>query len=404
MFNSRFLTPVFLLMLCLGGAGALAQATLLTGEVEEARSALARAERESEAATKRARLLEAEARRVTEEAERTAREAAALAARIQEAEADISATEARNAIIAREQGELRAALAERQLPLIRLTAALQRLSRRPPILALLRPGSVRDTMHLRALLETMMPEVERRTIALRADIARGRALERQASAAAARLRAEEAELAQRKRALAAVETRQRLASRRASGVANREADRALALAEEVRTLGELVDEFGRQGETREQLAQLPGPLLRPQRPEASEVIEATVAATASEFDRYILPLTGRLVAGFGDAIDGRPQSRGIVLAARPNAQAVAPAPGRVAFASRYRGYGHIVIIEHPGGWTTLVTGLARLDTAVGDNLVEGSPLGQTGPGDPIVTVELRREGEPVNPLQFVQSL
>jgi septal ring factor EnvC (AmiA/AmiB activator) len=117
-----------------------------------------------------------------------------------------------------------------------------------------------------------------------------------------------------------------------------------------------------------------------------------------------MPLAGRLLAGFGEEMEGSARSRGISLAARPGAQAVSPAPGRVAFAGPYRGYGRIVIIEHDGGWTTLVTGLAQLDAAVGAELVAGSPLGITGPGEPRVTVELRHNGEPVNPLQFLRPL
>jgi murein hydrolase activator len=50
----------------------------------------------------------------------------------------------------------------------------------------------------------------------------------------------------------------------------------------------------------------------------------------------------------------------------------------------------------------LVTGLAKLDASVGDELVAGSPIGITGPGEPLVTLELRRFGEPVNPLQYLQ--
>jgi septal ring factor EnvC (AmiA/AmiB activator) len=120
----------------------------------------------------------------------------------------------------------------------------------------------------------------------------------------------------------------------------------------------------------------------------------------------MLPVSGRLVSGFGETQQlGGPRVRGIALSTRAGAQLVAPAAGRVAFAGPYRGYGNIVIIEHPGGWTSLVTGLARLDTSVGAQLLAGSPLGIAtvtgGAAQPVVTVELRRDGVPVNPLEFV---
>jgi len=107
------------------------------------------------------------------------------------------------------------------------------------------------------------------------------------------------------------------------------------------------------------------------------------------------------VAGFGAAQDGGASS-GITLAPRPGAQVVSPAAGRVVFAGPYRGYGRIAIIDHDGGWTSLVTGLSRLDVRVGDRLVGGSPLGVAGPGQPAISLELRRDGKPVNPLQFIR--
>jgi septal ring factor EnvC (AmiA/AmiB activator) len=81
---------------------------------------------------------------------------------------------------------------------------------------------------------------------------------------------------------------------------------------------------------------------------------------------------------------------------------VAPAAGRVVFAGPYQGYGTIVIIEHGGGWTSLVTGLSVLDTRVGRDLVAGSPLGQAGPVRPVLSLELRKDGNPVNPLDFLK--
>ena len=107
------------------------------------------------------------------------------------------------------------------------------------------------------------------------------------------------------------------------------------------------------------------------------------------------------MTGFGASTAGGRPSRGIVLFARGGAQVVAPAEGRVAFAGPYSGYGRIVIVEHEGGWTSLVTGLARLDVDPGELLVAGSPLGVVEPSVGTVRLELRRGGEPVNPLRYL---
>ena len=396
---------IMALLLAFAGAAALAQQALIDGDVHMAEAERAQAWKDSEAARQRAEQLEAEARKVNQAAERTAREAAALAARIQQAEADIAGHRANIRLIGRERVQLQARLAERQQPVMRLTAALQRLSRRPPALALLRPGSVRDTMYMRALLETMLPEVHRRTAALRAEIARGRALERRARLASGELRGSQALLRGRRQQLATIESRQRLASRAASSVADRENDRALALAERARDLGDLVDVLDDAGALRAELARLPGPILRPLRPEESQVMADMALPVAGQGPgRYLMPVSGRLVTGFGEAVAGAPRSRGIAMSTRPGAQVVSPADGRVAFAGPYRGYGNIVIIEHADGWTTLVTGMAQLDARVGASLVAGSPIGMAGPHAPVVTVELRQGGNPVNPLAYIRPL
>lgn len=371
---------------------------------EEAREALEQARREGAAAHVRAAALEVEAARAGEEADRTSREAAAAAARIQEAQAIIAAREADIHLIDRQREDLRADLARRQQPVVRLTAALQRLSRRPLALSLLRPGSLKDTVHMRAMLDTMLPEVQRRTAALRGEIDRGKALRDKAFASVQSLRQEQEELGRRRQALAALETRQRLDLRKTSGTADREAERALALAEEARDLDGLTERLGEAGALRDQLAQLPGPVMRPANPQAAQValIEQSPSATPSSAPSFQMPVQGRLIAGFGASSPGIPRSQGIALAARAGAQAIAPAAGRVAFAGPYRGYGSIVIIDHGSGWTSLVTGLAQIDTGVGRSVVAGSPLGIAGPGRPVISLELRHQGKPVNPLDFAR--
>jgi septal ring factor EnvC (AmiA/AmiB activator) len=361
---------------------------------------------EQRRAERRSERLEAEAARATVAADRAAREAAALAARVQQAEAGIAAAEARIALAERERAALREELGREQGPLVRLTAALQLFSRRPVGVSLLRPGSVRDVVYTRAMLASAAPAVELRTAGLRERLARSRELGLAASRAAAELGREQATLGDRRRELAALESRERLASREAEGGAAREAEHALAMAEKARDLDELMGEIDRTGELRRRLAALPGPVLRPSQPGLARsvtpapAVEATPERAARPPAPYILPVAGRTVAGFG-APSAAGASSGLTLAPRGGAQVVAPAAGRVVFAGPYRGYGRIVILEHRGGWTSLVTGLARIDVRIGEDLVGGAPLGVAGAGAPAVTLELRRGGEPVNPLQFV---
>lgn len=389
------LTPLLALV---GLAGATAQVP--PSDPAQLQRALAEARAAGAAAGRRAAELEAQAGTANAAVERTAREAAGIAARIQQAEAGIAANEARAALIERDRAQLRARLAERQRPLVRLTAALQRLARRPAGFALLRPGSLQDTVYLRATLEAMLPEIERRTADLRAELDRSRALQAQARANADSLRQAQRDLATRRQALAALESRQRLEARAAGGLAAREAERALALAEQARDLNGLVGQLDEASRLRAALAALPGPLLRPAVPGAAVVSTPPgPSPTASaRLPGLVLPLAGQVVAGFGAERPGLPRSRGVTLLARPSAQVVAPAAGRVVFAGPYRGYGQIVIIEHGGGWTSLVTGLAALNVEVGDRLVNGSPLGLAGQAQPLVTLELRKDGLAVNPL------
>lgn len=386
------------------GAAVAAQRGGEPDEIGRARAQLRDAVAASRAAETRTALFERSAATARDAAERTAREAAALAAQVQQAEAGIATADARLLLASREHAALREALGREQRPLVRLTGALQQVSRRPLALSVLRPGSVDDLVHLRAVLESTMPQVEARTAGLRARLVRSRQLREEAEAAVARRRAEQARLADRRQRLAVLEARQRLESRQASGSADREAERALALAEQARDLNALLGELGRAGGLRERLAALPGPILRPPRPEEAGVAvppaTAPAPSAAAPPAPYLLPVTGRTVAGF--AAQGSQASSGLTLAPRPGAQVVAPAAGRVAFAGPYRGYGRIVIVEHPGGWTSLVTGLARTDVGVGETLVAGAPLGVAAGTDPQVTLELRRDGVPVNPLRFVR--
>jgi septal ring factor EnvC (AmiA/AmiB activator) len=118
------------------------------------------------------------------------------------------------------------------------------------------------------------------------------------------------------------------------------------------------------------------------------------------------PVLGRLATRFGEISAVGLNSKGISLATGAEAQVVAPFDGRVVFRGPFRGYGEILIIEHDGGYHSLLAGLGRTDAAVGQWLLAGEPVGIMGPasdGNPELYLELRHGGEPIDPLPWLKT-
>ena len=369
--------------------------------IDTERHALAKARVDAAAATQRAARLEAAATAASDASAAARNRLAAVAARIQSAEADIDAAEARIAIIERLRAEQRARLAQKQGPTVRLVAALQTLSRRPPALTLVQPGSVGDMVHVRALLANILPVVRSRTADLRADVTRGQQLRVAALDALASLKFSQTQLVTQRNQLASLAVERRTAAERLTGTAMIEQDRAMALGEEARDITDLMSRLDGEAQRRARLASLPGPLLRPLRPGEQRALPATAEAVEAAQAPYRLPVVGRVVTGLGEVSDTGVRARGLTIATRASAQIVAPTGGRIAFAGPYRGFGNIVIIDHGRGWTTLLTSLAALDVKVGDAVDQGSPVGRAGNDRPTITVELRHAGQPVDIARMV---
>ena len=120
--------------------------------------------------------------------------------------------------------------------------------------------------------------------------------------------------------------------------------------------------------------------------------------------RIPYPVKGTVVKKFGELTEAGISSKGIVIATRANAQVISPYDGTVLFAGPFRGYGELLIIEHGDGYHTLLAGLGRLDTSVGQSLLAGEPVGvMTDAGKPTLYVELRKNGQPVNPASWLDS-
>ena len=83
---------------------------------------------------------------------------------------------------------------------------------------------------------------------------------------------------------------------------------------------------------------------------------------------------------------------------------VAPYDGEVEFAGPFRGYGQILIIAHGDGYHSLLAGLDRVDSRVGQRLVAGEPVGTMAAVDkPHLYLELRHNNQPINPAPWLTT-
>ena len=116
------------------------------------------------------------------------------------------------------------------------------------------------------------------------------------------------------------------------------------------------------------------------------------------------PVVGRLAVRYGHPIANGQTHKGLTLKTGKSAQVIAPYEGKVAFSGPFRSYGELLIIEHKGGYHTLLAGMARIDVMVGQWLLTGEPvgaMGREGTRSPVLYMEIRRNSQPINPLPWL---
>ena len=371
-----------------------AQSDPAQSDLADQQRRLLAARAQSAAAAERAAKLDAAAKTEQTEAAKARAEEEAMGARIQQAQADIAAASARVTLVDRLLGDQQARLAAQQGPIARLIAALCSLAQRPDAVSVMQPGSVGDLVHVRAVIGSTLPLVRARTAGLRADLNNTRRLRADAALAARSLTEGRRRLETNRIALARLEAEHRLKSQDLSRSALAESDRAIGLGERARDLVDNMQETTNASATATALAALSGPLPRPGEP--SDPPLSWTGGTAP----YRVPVTGKLVTGFGEvSADAGVTSRGLTWAVPGGADIAAPAAGKIAFAGPFRDYGKIVVIDHGGGWSTVLIGLGTLSVATGQRVGQGALLGAAPQGDDRqVTAELRRKGRPIDPV------
>lgn len=372
-----------------------------------------------------------------EQAESLAREVAALraeliaaAAATQKHEAEVGRIEKRLIELGHTEAEMTARLASRRDQYAKSVAALQRIARNPPEALIAEPLSATDMIRSAILLRAAVPEIERRSRALRDDLADLAAVRRSVTERRRQLAtATEGLEAERKRLDALLNSKAAL--KRQADARTLEAEKHVAeLARQAKDLRDLMDRLEQERQkraaeaaaAREQEARAAAEAAARKAAEKPSAAEAAPAAKPADEatgppiesaalipfstarGKLPMPVVGRIVGRYGQATSAGMTRKGISIATRSGAQVINPHDGLVVFAGPFRGYGQILILEHGEGYHTLLAGLASIDAVPGQWLATGEPVGRMETSDranPVLYVELRRNGQPINPLPWL---
>ena len=377
-----------------------AGAALLAGTALPARSAdrLKDVQEAIQDEQDRLKYLGLQAEQLSTEITRLQGELVAAAKKVQDREDELTKLEKKLAALESLEQEKTAALTSHRGDMTALLGALQRLSIEPRETLILGWRSPMDTVITAQLLGFAVPPIEAKAQRLRRELDDIAALRAQA------LRQRQ-NIAEATRSLTtAREGLKQLVALKAGLRQTTDAERQSAAAR-VRALTEQADDL------RALLAALPPPTS----PQADD--PAALATLRLERPKDLKafppkrtgltpPVRGILRVRFGEpGLDGT-ISQGVVFDTLPEAQIVAPHDGQILFRAPFRGYGEILIIEHPGGYHTLLAGLGRTDVVQGQWVLTGEPIGVTESpkdGKAQLYVELRRNGRPIDPWPWLEA-
>lgn len=120
------------------------------------------------------------------------------------------------------------------------------------------------------------------------------------------------------------------------------------------------------------------------------------------------PTSGKLVLNYAEKTQYGGASKGIVFETRHAAQITSPCDGWIVYAGPFRSYGQLLIINAGGGYHVLLAGMSRIDVQPGQFVLAAEPVGimneapptvKSGTSDtaPVLYVEFRKNGQPINP-------
>ncbi len=399
-------------LLALAGAALLAPPPLWAkpAGLEEAHSALQKAQRDSTAHQAAAAAAKAKARADAARAALLAEQQIAAAAALRRLEQQTADAAGGLAALQAQSGSAAQALRNNEAALSRLLPVMERLSAQPAATLLAVPEAPPDAVRGILVMQGIAATIEQRAEAVRRQAglvatlaAQGRAQGQVlAQAVAAQQRQEDRLTAQ----IAAARSTEMADAEAALGAASA----SIAADRKVRDLQDVFDKLK----------------AVPPAPAPAAHVSVNLGQGGGLGGGQGGGLGGGQGGGLGSGLGGAPvagiviqkfgagtvagPAEGVSYRAAPGARVVTPCAGPVLFADDFQSYGKVVIMDCGGGYDFVLSGMQHLDVAPGQRLSHGQPVGEMLRYDPyeptrqpVLYVELRHHGTPVDPASWLAA-
>ncbi len=323
-------------------------------------------------------------------------------------------------IALREQEDgIRSSLRARRGVLAEVLAALQRMGLNPPPAILVRPddalASVRSAVLLGAVVPEMREQVEELTGDLK-DMQRVTASIRQEQEKLKTARTVQAE--EQKRQSLLLEEKKKLQAQSEQEI-EAQRKRSEELAAKAGSLKDLIDGLDKQmtgvRDAAEAARKAEAERLAAARERAGEAMPGdnhlrAQIDFASLRGKLVLPAAGKTVRRFGEKDGVGGSMMGQVVETLPSATITSPSDGVILYAGTFRSYGQLLILDAGNGYHVVMAGMGRIDVSQGQFVLAGEPVGamgekllasvapiEVGNGAPLLYIEFRKDGKPVDP-------
>lgn len=119
--------------------------------------------------------------------------------------------------------------------------------------------------------------------------------------------------------------------------------------------------------------------------------------------RWVWPAQGKVVQEFLNTLAG---DKGIDIAGKLGEPIYAAAKGKVVYSGDgVRGYGNLIIVKHNNSYLSAYAFNQKIRVKLGDQVYPGEKIAEMGrdnAGKIMLHFEIRRNGEPVNPLKYLR--